>query len=402
MIYQTVGLTFLSFLSAIQGKIYFKEDFNDASWSKRWVTSDMGGKPAAEIGEFKQTAGEWFGDASDKGIQTSEDARFYGISAKMDSPFTNKDKELVLQMSVKHEQDLDCGGAYIKLMGPDVDQAKFGGETPYQIMFGPDICGYSNRKTHAIFNYEPKNENLLIKDELKVETDKLTHLYTLVVKPDNTFEVFIDLESVRNGSLEAGWDFLLPKEIPDPAISKPADWVDEKKIADPDDKKPDGYDDIPAEIPDPDAKKPDDWDDEEDGEWESPNIDNPEYKGPWSPKMIDNPAYKGEWEHPLIPNPDYKEDKELYMRCKDCTHVGFELWQVKSGTIFDDIIVTDSFKEAKEYAEKTFAKKKGPEKEMYDAKEAEKKAEADRVAAENAAAADEEDEDDEDDEHDEL
>jgi len=362
----------------------------------------MGGKPAAEIGEFKQTAGEWFGDASDKGIQTSEDARFYGISAKMDSPFTNKDKELVLQMSVKHEQDLDCGGAYIKLMGPDVDQAKFGGETPYQIMFGPDICGYSNRKTHAIFNYEPKNENLLIKDELKVETDKLTHLYTLVVKPDNTFEVFIDLESVRNGSLEAGWDFLLPKEIPDPAISKPADWVDEKKIADPDDKKPDGYDDIPAEIPDPDAKKPDDWDDEEDGEWESPNIDNPEYKGPWSPKMIDNPAYKGEWEHPVIPNPDYKEDKELYMRCKDCTHVGFELWQVKSGTIFDDIIVTDSFKEAKEYAEKTFAKKKGPEKEMYDAKEAEKKAEADRVAAENAAAADEEEDDEEDDEHDEL
>merc|ERR1712146_691340 len=129
-------------------------------------------------------------------------------------------------------------------------------------------------------------------------------------------------------------------------------------------------------------------------------MGNPEYKGPWSPKMIDNPAYKGEWEHPLIDNPDYKEDKDLYLRCKECTHVGFELWQVKSGTIFDDIIVTDSFKEAKEYAEKTFTKKKGPEKEMYDAKEAEKKAEADRVAAENAAAADEEDEDDEDDDHD--
>ena len=153
-------------------------------------------------------------------------------------------------------------------------------------------------------------------------------------------------------------------------------------------------------IPDPAAKKPDDWDDEEDGEWEVPNIDNPEYKGPWSPRMIDNPAYKGEWEHPLIPNPDYKEDKELYVRCKDCTHVGFELWQVKSGTLFDDIIVTDSFKEAKEYAEKTYKKKKGPEKEMYDAKEAEKKAEADRQAAESAAA-DEED-DDEDEEHDEL
>merc|ERR1711871_276907 len=186
-----------------------------------------------------------------------------------------------------------------------------------------------------------------------------------------------------------GWDFLLPKQIPDPAISKPADWVDEKKIPDPDDKKPEGYDDIPAEIPDPDAKKPDDWDDEEDGEWESPNIDNPEYKGPWSPKMIDNP--------------DYKEDKDLYLRCKERTHVGFELWQVKSGTIFDDIIVTDSLEEAKDYADQTFNKKKGPEKEMFDAAEAKRKEEEE--AARAAAKDDDEDEDDddeEDDEHDEL
>jgi calreticulin len=38
--------------------------------------------------------------------------------------------------------------------------------------------------------------------------------------------------------------------------------VDEKRIPDPDDVKPEGYDDIPSEIPDPDASKPDDWDDE--------------------------------------------------------------------------------------------------------------------------------------------
>jgi calreticulin len=37
--------------------------------------------------------------------------------------------------------------------------------------------------------------------------------------------------------------------------------------------------------------------------------------------------------------------------------VGFELWQVKSGTIFDDIIVTDSLAEAQEYAASTFGKK---------------------------------------------
>ena len=214
------------------------------------------------MGKWKWTAGEYYADASDKGIQTSQDARFYGLSTKLDESFTNTGKELVVQFSVKHEQDLDCGGAYIKLLG-DMDQSKFGGDTPYQVMFGPDICGPSNRKTHVIFNYPPKNDNLLIKEEVRTETDRLTHLYTLVVRPDNTFEVFIDQASVRKGELESAFDFLLPKEIKDPSQSKPADWVDEKTIADPEDKKPEGYDDIPAEIPDPEASKPEDWDDEE-------------------------------------------------------------------------------------------------------------------------------------------
>ena len=305
------------------------------------------------MGKWKWTAGEWYGKADDKGIQTSEDARFYGLSAKLDEAFTNKDKDLVLQFSVKHEQEIDCGGAYIKLTG-DVDQSKFGGDSPYQIMFGPDICGSSNRKTHAIFHYPPKNDNLLSKENIKVETDRVSHLYTLVVNPDNKYEVLIDDKSVSKGTLDGNWDFLLPKEIKDPSISKPKDWVDAKKIPDPNDKKPDGYDDIPAEIPDPSATKPEDWDSEEDGEWEAPMVPNPEHKGPWKPKMIDNPEYKGEWKHPMIPNPDFKEDPELHVRCKDCTHIGFELWQVKSGTLFDDIIVTDSLQEARDYAQKTF------------------------------------------------
>ena len=301
-------------------------------------------------------------------------------------------------MSVKHEQRIDCGGAYIKLLS-NLDQSKFGGDSPYQIMFGPDICGSSNKKTHVIFNYPPKNDNLLIKDQVKTESDQLSHLYTLVVRPDNTFEVLIDLKSVREGSLEDAWDFLLPREIKDPSISKPADWVDAKKIADPTDTKPDGYDDIPSEIPDPEAQRPDDWDEEEDGAWEAPMIDNPAYKGPWKAKMIDNPEYKGEWKHPMIPNPDFVEDKNLHVRCKDCTHIGFELWQVMSGTIFDDIIVTDSFEEAKQYAEDSFLKKVEKEKEMYEKVE---KEERDREAAEAEANRQNTEEPEPEDEHDEL
>jgi calreticulin len=343
------------------------------AWSKRWVESTKW-KPKAEMGTWEHTAGLWYADEADKGIKTSADARFYGISAKMEKPFTSADKELVIQYSVKHEQDLDCGGAYIKLLPGTVDQAKFGGDTPYSVMFGPDICGTSNKKTHVILHSNKKNENLLIKKEVNTETDDLTHLYTLVVRPDSTFEVFIDNKSVRKGKLEDEFDFLPPKEIKDPDAKKPEDWVDQAKIPDPDDKKPEGYDDIPEEIPDPDAKKPEDWDDEDDGEWEAPMIDNPDFKGKWKPKMIDNPDYKGKWKHPMIPNPEYQEDPDMYKVCKDgCTHVGFELWQVKTGTLFDDIIITDSLEEAQKYAEETYFKKKEAEKTMYDKIQQEKK-----------------------------
>jgi len=385
-------------IGAAGATTFFKETF-ESGWTSRWTPSTA--KPEAERGAFVNTGGKSPGVPGDKGIQTSEDARFYMSSAPLTSSFSNKDSDLIISYTVKHEQELDCGGAYIKLLGggDSFDAAKFGGDTPYQIMFGPDVCGSSNRKTHVIFNYPPKNDNLLIKEEVKTETDKASHLYTLLVRPDNSFEVFIDEESVRSGKLEEAFDFLVPKEIKDPKQSKPSDWVDEKTIADPEDKKPAGYDDIPESIPDPDASKPEDWDNEEDGEWEPPLIDNPAYKGVWKAKQIDNPAYKGEWVHPMIPNPDYVEDKKLHVRCKDCTHIGFELWQVKTGTIFDDIIVTDSLEEAKAYAAETYHKKKGPEKEALEAHEAEEKK---KNEAAEPKTDDKEDSKDEEEEHDEL
>jgi calreticulin len=63
----------------------------------------------------------------------------------------------------------------------------FGGDTPYSIMFGPDICGFSTRKTHVIFTYKGKNH--LVKKDIKCETDQLTHVYTLRLMPNNTYEV---------------------------------------------------------------------------------------------------------------------------------------------------------------------------------------------------------------------
>jgi len=56
--------------------------------------------------------------------------------------------------------------------------------------------------------------------------------------------------------------------------------------------------------------------------------------------MMPNPAFKGEWKANEIPNPDYTEDKDVFVQ-KDSNFVGIDIWQVKSGTIFDDILLTD-------------------------------------------------------------
>eukprot|EP01027_Heterolobosea_sp_BB2_P025324 GEZU01038861.1.p1 GENE.GEZU01038861.1~~GEZU01038861.1.p1 ORF type:complete len:305 (+),score=179.85 GEZU01038861.1:288-1202(+) len=257
-------------------------------------------------------------------------------------------------------------------------------------MFGPDICG-PTKKIHLIFHYNGKNLEWK-KKHVIAESDKFTHLYTVIINPDNTYEVQVDGKKKESGNLADDWDFLLPREIPDPNATKPADWVDEKEIPDPDHVKPEDYNPGPVTIPDPDAKKPEDWDDEEDGEWEVPQIPNPDYKGEWVQRMIPNPAYKGEWKAPMIDNPDFVDDKFLY-RYNNIGAVGFDLWQVKSGSIFDNIIITDSVEEAKAFDDKYNTRE--AERKMYnDLEEAKKKKKEEEQKAAEAAKAAKEDEDD--------
>merc|ERR1711988_1859958 len=360
-------------VAAAVGEVYFEENFGDG-WESRWVNSEH----KDDFGAFKASAGKNYADENDKGIQTSQDAKFYAMSAAFPE-FSNKDKTLVVQYTVKHEQNIDCGGAYLKIGPAPFDGKAFHGETKYNIMFGPDICGMTKR-THLIFNYKEKN---LLKDkDLRTESDELTHVYTLIVKPDNTLEVQIDGAKVEDGKLADGWKFLEPKEIDDPEDKKPEDWVDEAEMDDPEDKKPEGYDDIPAKIADPKATKPDDWDDESDGDWEAPQIDNPEFKGEWKAKRIANPAYKGVWAPKKTANPAYVEDTTVG-QYGSFGWVGIDVWQVKAGTIFDNLLITDDVDAAKAAADKLKPFIDG-EKKMKEEKDAEKakKAEEDRAKAE--------------------
>ena len=207
---------------------------------------------------------------------------------------------------------------------------------------------------------------------------------------------------MESGSLEEDWDFLPAKKIKDPEAKKPDDWDEREKIDDPEDTKPEDWD-KPEHIADPKATKPEDWDDDMDGEWEPPMIDNPEYKGEWKPKQIDNPDYKGKWVHPEIDNPEYTPDDKIYA-FEDNGVIGFDLWQVKAGTIFDNVLVTDEEEDVKSMAaawktqsegEKKMKDEQDEEQRKKDEEEA-KKREEEEKANEEAEEADDEDAGDDD------
>ncbi|NWH71240.1 CALR protein, partial [Piaya cayana] len=118
------------------------------AWTSRWVES----KHKPDYGRFILTAGKFYGDAEkDKGLQTSQDARFYALSARFE-PFSNRERTLVLQFTVKHEQGIDCGGGYVKLFPASLDQQDMHGDSPYNIMFGGCLSCPPPSSRRALFS----------------------------------------------------------------------------------------------------------------------------------------------------------------------------------------------------------------------------------------------------------
>jgi calnexin len=140
---------------------------------------------------------------------------------------------------------------------------------------------------------------------------------------------------------------------------------------------PEGWlEDEPAVIPDPDEHKPDDWDDAAHGEWvptakvpnprckdapgcgpyTPPRIRNPAYKGRWHPKRIPNPAFKGVWTPKRIPNPDYHEDLHPH-NLLTIVGAGFEDWMVEKNVGFANVYIGTDEEAVRKWNEQHFIPK---------------------------------------------
>ncbi|KAH8419108.1 hypothetical protein KR222_005113 [Zaprionus bogoriensis] len=392
-------------------KFHFADHFDDIEASrKQWVHSQAKKDDIAE--EIAKYDGIWNWESpqrivwpKDKGLVLKSKAKHAAISARLTKQFDFKaDKPLVVQYEVTMQEGQECGGSYLKLLssGKETeDLTTFNDKTPYTIMFGPDKCG-NDVKMHFIFRHvNPINGTITEKHCNKPKNrleepfkDKLPHLYQLVVRPDNSFEIRLDHKIINEGSLLTDFKPSVnpPAEIDDPTDQKPADWDEREKIPDPSSQKPDDWnDDAPPQIPDvsavkpdgwledepdmipdPTAAKPEDWDNEIDGEWEAPLVDNPvcekvagcgkwkaplipnpEYKGKWRAPMIENPNYQGKWAPRKIKNPDFFEDLKPF-RMTPISAVGLELWSMSNEILFDNLIITDDVDVARDFAANSF------------------------------------------------
>ncbi|XP_069851966.1 calmegin-like isoform X2 [Dipodomys merriami] len=383
------------------GEVYFTETF-DSGKLAGWVLSkakkdDMDSEISIydgrwEIEELKENQ-----VPGDRGLVLKSRAKHHAVAAALERPFVFADKPLIVQYEVNFQEGIDCGGAYIKLLADtdDLILENFYDKTSYTIMFGPDKCG-EDYKLHFIFRhkhpktgvFEEKHAKPPDVDLKEFFTDRKTHLYTLVLSPDDTFEILIDQKVVNKGSLLA--DVVPPvnppREIDDPNDKKPSEWDDRAKIPDPSAVKPDDWDenepvqiedlsavkpegwldDEPKFIPNPNAVKPDDWNEDLDGEWEAPRmpnpachigcgewkppmIDNPKYKGVWRPPMVSNPDYQGIWSPQKVPNPDYFEDNHPFL-LTSFRALGLELWSMTPDIYFDNFIICSEKETADHWA----------------------------------------------------
>lgn len=331
-------IMFFVFSSFSVSTIYFWETFDSDAWKSRWI---VGQKPkrGPPLGDFDVSAGSLYIDKKQqRGLIAIDDDSMYIISARFDKPFNTSGRDLIFQYMVKNEGKIGTGSTKLKLFGNNFRPNTYNPKSFYEISFGQDFHDWDRH--HVEFKIMRNRSEYISTKPLITFHDQLTHLYTLIIFANQTYQIRMDNWVDREATLEEDFNYCNPQFVEDPFDEKPKDWVDQAEIDDPNDLPPEEWRDIPRLIPNPNAKKPALWNDETDGVWERPLVPNPEFLIDWKPKRIKNPAFKGDWKPRIIENPEYNPDPK-FGKPEKLMYVGMDNYIDKAATIWDNILVTD-------------------------------------------------------------
>ena len=256
-------------------------------------------------------------------LVTKSRSSYAAISAKFKEPIDNKGRDLVIQYEMRPQMAFTCAGAYIKLFrSPTFSPSELTNETEHIIMFGPDKCGAKSAVQFIYHHQHPIRNKFLEKVATKtpkVPEDLLTHLYTLIVRRNNTYSMLIDNVEKSSGSLYFDVE---------PRLLEPREFTEEK---------PSDYNNKDEWIVDKNDKKPEDWND---------NVE-------WKPRAIRNPNYGKEWKPTVTRNPYYFMDMHP-SDFEPFTGIGFELWAVNRELAFSNVLIAHDEQAVKQWNKDNF------------------------------------------------
>ena len=194
---------------------YLETFQGDSSASGKWVYSYQR--------EFSSQSWIWgYGFTKptidcDKALIAEYPSTRYGIATLFDNPISVREEDLIVQYEVRYQKELECGGSYIKLLrdGSIHSAQDLTSTTPYVLMFGPDVCGKTNRVHVIIPHYNPVSGKWVekhLEGGPRAVIDEFTHLYTLIIRKDDSIEILIDQINKFTGNLNT--DFQPPFSTP--------------------------------------------------------------------------------------------------------------------------------------------------------------------------------------------
>lgn len=108
-----ISAAILAATSLVSAKIFLSETFDSDNWQSTWKVPSNNPNT---LGHWEVSAGKFFADEKvNRGLRTLNDLHFYALTTPLKEVFNNEKGDLVVQFSAKNEQNLDCGGAYIKV-----------------------------------------------------------------------------------------------------------------------------------------------------------------------------------------------------------------------------------------------------------------------------------------------
>jgi calnexin len=376
-------------------RILFFDNFSTPDISDRWTPST---DPRYQSQWHSEALFQRQGRKGERGLILKSRGASSAIGHRFRHPIDVRNQTFIIQYEVRAQFAFTCASAFIRIYNDTAFNAsELSNDTIPLIEFGPERCGDFNQSRFITYTFENKlpTPHSVTRPHF-IPIDEYVHLYTLIVRPDGTFETLIDNRSTRNGTVSD--DFIPPlfenPLIDDPTDHKPPDWVDDVLIPDVTHVKPASWDenepreivdpakatpppgwlfDEPLVVPDPTDKKPDSWDDEKMGEWiprpignikclkargcgpyKPPMLRNRKYRGIWKQRLIPNPAYKGEWRPRKIPNPNYHGQSYQFVM-PPIVGIGFDIWTDQSEFAFTNILIATDEKAIKKWNSEDFS-----------------------------------------------